>query len=597
MTINDFNNLRLHYCLGADVAIFSLSDSTDNRNILTNKNVTVVGIEYIYDDVIYTYEKPLDFHINSCILIITNLPSEKNIQFIPYITYKKNNKEVYKVQLTDPINETTLPYGNISYDLIESNDTSNDNVVKLKIEEILRYINGFGSYTTNEQARVIPIRYNSSVQTAQATYYKNVKRINNEDKYGLVETSGGPYATNHTMFHELRHRFGINTYTDIFYRSWEEGRCALFDYISDDFSLIHEAMKFHTSKDDAKVWIWYAHSNIPEARDLDEGDLNYISALYEKALIWYSYHDVDEDTEPCKINIEAVISPTVLKGKLDEEPTEPEEPEEDDPRKMYLSTLIKPYFIDTTTKVYLKGDKYNNDFLNKSFNITLYPYSDIVNNVYNINNDLSSTTITINDERFYFNLVSKLGFVDGHISLINNFMFPGKLEEKTHYETVEEAEAYEQIINSQIKQYYNSYYVYENIESYERDSYLDEIDIEEIRSTGFYIQFANDVNFNEIVYESKINIDAENDNFIYDFSFSLNNLFESWDQLNEILVLRTTFIDKRLGIYIRGNNVVLTKEWFKYLINDTIDGQVIYGQQNNLIDNNFDIPCSSIVTP
>ena len=220
-------------------------------------------------------------------------------------------------------------------------------------------------------------------------------------------------------------------------------------------------------------------------------------------------------------------------------------------------------------------------------NITLYPYEDIVNNIYNINHSINSTSTVLNDDRYYFNLVSKLGFVDGNISLINNFIFPGKIEEKDHYSSVEEAEAYEAIINSQIRKYYNTYYINETLENYERESYLDEIDIEEIRSTGFYIQFANDVNFKEIVYESKINIDSENDNFIYDFSFSLNNLFESWDQLNEILVIRTTFIDKRLGIFIRGNNVVLTKEWFKYLINDSIDGQVIYSKQNNLITQKF----------
>ena len=264
-----------------------------------------------------------------------------------------------------------------------------------------------------------------------------------------------------------------------------------------------------------------------------------------------------------------------------------EDESENTDNKFYLSTLIKPYFIDKDTKVYLLSNEYNNDFINKSLNITLYPYENIVNNIYNINHSINSTSTVLNDDRYYFNLVSKLGFVDGNISLINNFIFPGKIEEKDHYSSVEEAEAYEAIINSQIRKYYNTYYINETLENYERESYLDEIDIEEIRSTGFYIQFANDVNFKEIVYESKINIDSENDNFIYDFSFSLNNLFESWDQLNEILVIRTTFIDKRLGIFIRGNNVVLTKEWFKYLINDSIDGQVIYSKQNNLITQKF----------
>lgn len=261
---------------------------------------------------------------------------------------------------------------------------------------------------------------------------------------------------------------------------------------------------------------------------------------------------------------------------------------EDEVNAFYLSTLVKPYFIDKKTKVYLNDEQYNNDFINKSLNITLYPYSDIVNNVYNINNDIQSTTICLNDSNYYFKLTSKLGFVDGNISIINNFIFPNKLQEKDSYSSPEEAQAYEDIINHQISQYYNSYYRYENIEEYERESYLDEIDIEEIRSTGYYIQFSNDLQFKEIIYESKINTDNnKDDNFIYDFSFNLNNLFESWDQFNEILIVRTTFVDKRLGIFIRGNNVVITKEYFKYFINDTSDGQIIYSKQNNLIEKDF----------
>ena len=269
------------------------------------------------------------------------------------------------------------------------------------------------------------------------------------------------------------------------------------------------------------------------------------------------------------------------------EPDDPEEPEEVSDNRFYLSTLIRPYFIDKTNKVYLTSDNYNNDFINKSLNITLYPYEDVINNVYTIHPNIISSTTVINDENFYFRLSSKLGFINGYISLINQFIFPGKLEEKNHYSSVQEAEEYEKFISKQIVQYYNSYYIYENIENIEREDYLEEIDVEEIRTTGFYIQFATDVNFKEIVYESKINTDNNNDNFIYDFSFSLNKLFDSWNQLNEILVVRSTFIDKRLGIFIRGNNVIITKEWFKYFINDTNDGQIIYTNQNNLITSNF----------
>ena len=114
------------------------------------------------------------------------------------------------------------------------------------------------------------------------------------------------------------------------------------------------------------------------------------------------------------------------------------------------------------------------------------------------------------------------------------------------------------------------------------------MNVEAIRSTGFLIQIANDINFTEVVLESVINTDnADNDNFIYDFSFSLNDMINNWSQLNDILIMRAKFIDKRLNNVITGNNVVITKEWFKYFINDTNDGQIIYTNQNNLITSNF----------
>lgn len=763
MNLTRFNNLRFEYSVGANVIMFSLVDISNDKSVLTSANVSCLYIEYSYGGTTSNYSKNLSFHINSLLGIITDLPDDTDITITPYIIkYNTSGDISYKIRLTDPIEEHTLPYGNIDYNVIEDNGT----VVRDKIIEIVGYINRLGAYVEDDcsdttlknhlaHAKTIPIKYKSTIQTADAVYYQGYS--SDGFIYGLVRTSGGPYANNNTFFHELRHRYGITSpnYSHIT-RDKSENRSDLYSYIEDKFTAIHNAMKFETGKEDSKVWVFGAHSNIPEGRYTDTGNYNYLAANYLKALIWYTCHTPEEEDnskiriipnlnlveitgdepEPeveyniisnCEHGIVSLSHTKAIAGEIitlynftpnegyellsvsitadngeditvyedtsdgykltftmpasnvsiivrfkeigseipDDAPeyninlstnngtaeltkTKAKEGEEvrvfniiPDPgyklssikilyndtymsgifsgegdervlkfimpgydcivevlfieedesentdNKFYLSTLIKPYFIDKDTKVYLLSNEYNNDFINKSLNITLYPYEDIVNNIYNINHSINSTSTVLNDDRYYFNLVSKLGFVDGNISLINNFIFPGKIEEKDHYSSIEEAEAYEAIINSQIRKYYNTYYINETLENYERESYLDEIDIEEIRSTGFYIQFANDVNFKEIVYESKINIDSENDNFIYDFSFSLNNLFESWDQLNEILVIRTTFIDKRLGIFIRGNNVVLTKEWFKYLINDSIDGQVIYSKQNNLITQKF----------
>jgi hypothetical protein len=138
-----------------------------------------------------------------------------------------------------------------------------------------------------------------------------------------------------------------------------------------------------------------------------------------------------------------------------------------------------------------------------------------------------------------------------------------------------------------VTRFYNTYYIQNNLDNYEHDEYLEELDIPEIRVTGYYIQFATDFAFKEIVYESKINTDNQNDNFIYDFSFSLDGLVNSWSQLNDILVVRSMFIDKRLNVIIYGNIVVLNKEWFKYMVNESSSNLVYFKNQNNLIETNF----------
>ena len=46
MTLNDFNNIRLEYSLGARVIMFSLIDISANKSVLTPTNVSKVIIEY-----------------------------------------------------------------------------------------------------------------------------------------------------------------------------------------------------------------------------------------------------------------------------------------------------------------------------------------------------------------------------------------------------------------------------------------------------------------------------------------------------------------------------------------------------------------------
>jgi len=283
--------------------------------------------------------------------------------------------------------------------------------------------------------------------------------------------------------------------------------------------------------------------------------------------------------------------------------------------------MIKPFIIDKVVendetvwvKTYIDDQyfNYNNNFINTSLNITLYPYKNVSNGLYVLHDIINSTSTFIEYES-YFRLSSRLGFDNGIISLINEFDFPNKIK-LDHTNKIEFEKLTSEFLNNkidkniqdiedyQVTEYYNTFYLNENIQNIDlHDEFDEELDIESIRSTGFIIQFANDLNFTDIILESIINTDTldeentengekhfKNDNFIYDFSFSLNDMVDSWNQLNDILVVRARFIDKRLNNIITGNPVVINKEWFKYFINDTLDNNIIFDKINNLITDKF----------
>ena len=620
------NNLRFEYSVGANIIILSLIDESIDHDILISDYIQSIYIEYSYNGNNYHIEKPISFHMNSVLVFIDNLPEETPISITPYIIYREREYEI-KLQLTDIIEETTLPYGNIEYNLISSSSPSNDLIVENKIKEVLQYVNGLGTYIDESYndsyityAKTIPIKYNSTTQTASAYYYKDYAL----SQYGLVQTSGGSYADNSTFFHELRHRYGITSaYRSHLTRDKLEGRSDMFSYIEDKFNIIHDAIKFETGRSDAKVWVFSAHSNIPEGNYTNDGVMNYLAANYLKALAWYTCHNIeDEDTSKVRIianiHIENISikypentetetdietdTETETETYIDietetdietdtETETDIEEDIDNGENRLYLSTLIKPFIIDNGNKVFLLSNLYSNGYINKSLNLTLYPYEGISNNLY-IKDEINPTTTFISDN-VDFRLQSRLGFDNNIISILNTFEFPGKINKDDNYYNIDIHGDYNEIefkdkYTNQISKFYNSFFINENIQDeLDQEDFRDEINVENIHTTGFVIQIATDFNFNDIVFESIINTDNQNDNFIYDFSFSLDNIVNDWKQLNDILVIRSKFIDKRLNICIVGNNVVLTKEWFKYLINDTNIGHIIFDKQNNLINTDF----------
>ena len=95
----------------------------------------------------------------------------------------------------------------------------------------------------------------------------------------------------------------------------------------------------------------------------------------------------------------------------------------------------------------------------------------------------------------------------------------------------------------------------------------------------YIIEIASDPGFTQIVYYNSIFVDT-----VDNFNFSLDGIFERWEQLPECLVVRLTFVDLLNSISLESNIIPITKEKFKYLICDNVKNRI---NLNNMSDTNF----------
>lgn len=262
-------------------------------------------------------------------------------------------------------------------------------------------------------------------------------------------------------------------------------------------------------------------------------------------------------------------------------------------------------------KLYLKSNyDINSNYISNAITLRIYPYSlvDEHTRMYISNSDLPASSITINEE-FRFNLMSRLGFSDGIISIVSLFEYPNK----SYFYNMYKNDASTSPMKEAYKYYNNvdddNYKMFINEEIQKELDEIDEVDTltEEMRKTtkevananyaddnellklwkqimktsiaeeyeeefgtpgnflGFKIEIASDLYFKHIVYDKNVRI---NFNDIDDFSFKLNGIFNRWEIKSEKLIIRTSFYDKILGIEIKSNIIIITKEWFKYFINN-----------------------------
>lgn len=236
-----------------------------------------------------------------------------------------------------------------------------------------------------------------------------------------------------------------------------------------------------------------------------------------------------------------------------------------------LQTLLMPFSIENGTKVFDLRTNIIPATNDAPLKIELWPYERIENDgTYVLSEELNtnSDSFSISNE---FRLVAHYAFFMGKLVVQTEWIYPRTESLDTPWV------AYK---------YYNNV----NKETYENVEIDDEYDIEtSITKLGYRIEISNDKYFNEIIYKYDINIDpteSEDDNNLIDnFIFELDNIFDSWDNINEMLAIRTMFIDRSMSNVIYSNVLVLDKEHFKYLINDILHYRIhMDGDKFNFID-------------
>lgn len=262
-------------------------------------------------------------------------------------------------------------------------------------------------------------------------------------------------------------------------------------------------------------------------------------------------------------------------------------------------------------KLYLKGNyDSNTNYVSNSITLKIYPYSYIDNHtsMYIGNPDLVASSITINDE-FRFNLMSRLGFSNGIISIVSLFDYHNKsyfynmykddhstspMKEAYKYYNNVDDDNYMMFINEDIQKELDDIDKIEVLTdemkqttkevantNYEDDQEILKIWKQIMKATiaeeyeeefgtpgnflGFKIEIATDLYFKHIIYNKNVRV---NFNDIDDFSFKLNGIFDKWENKPEKLIIRSSFYDRIIGVEIKSNVIIITKEWFKYLINN-----------------------------
>lgn len=234
---------------------------------------------------------------------------------------------------------------------------------------------------------------------------------------------------------------------------------------------------------------------------------------------------------------------------------------------------IKNQNVKTFTVYDLDSTEYKNseyNFVNTPLVVTLTHYDklDENSNKYLSLEGISPSSIVLHTEN-EFRIKSRIDFDKSNrsiISVISEFDYPKITNADGNLMNVQEAYFYFNKITDK-----NDYW---NFEDYDDEIFLTGLSdalIESLKfnSAGYVIEMSLNTKFDQVFYRQSIGAKE-----IDDFTFNLDNIFSDWKEYPEVIFIRTLFIDKFLSKVMTSNLMVLTKEKFKYCINNTTNYRV-----------------------
>jgi hypothetical protein len=226
---------------------------------------------------------------------------------------------------------------------------------------------------------------------------------------------------------------------------------------------------------------------------------------------------------------------------------------------------------DTNVKVFEITDPKSKEYINSEYNyylsplivtLTHYDTIDSISNKYLSQAGISASSIVFSHDNT-FRIAAEITFDNNpesdnrySISVISKFIYPTLIADN-----VQDAYFYFNKITNTDE--------YWNFENYDDEVFINNLKpelLEELKFNvcGYVIEMSLDHRFDKVFYRRCVGAKD-----IEDFTFNIDGIFLDWREYPEIIFVRTIFIDKFLSNAIQSNLMVLTKEKFKYIINDS----------------------------